>query len=152
MGELKFIERKFQILVLLLKYFLCFCNERYYLRKQQLDPILSQMNPTHALKFSPFITHINITLLKLPSLPNSLKTSFTKILYIFPVYSTCTACIDCLKPSHFRTVIRFGANYKSWSSSLCNFLHRTVTSFLLGPNSILTSRSHTLSICVTSFK
>ena len=113
-----------------LKYFLVFTNERYYLKGQQLDPILSQMNPTQAFKISLFIVHINIIL---PSLPSSLQSSFTKILYIFPIYSTFNVCIDCLKSRHFRTVITFGASYKSWSSSLCNFLHPTVTSFPFAP-------------------
>jgi hypothetical protein len=51
-----------------------------------------------------------------------------------------------LSPSHFITRTILGEEYKSFSSSLCNLLHSSVTSSLLGPNILLnTIFSNTLS-------
>jgi hypothetical protein len=42
----------------------------------------------------------------------------------------------------------FGEQYRSLSSSLCSFLHSLVTSYLLGPNILLSTLcSNTLSLC-----
>jgi hypothetical protein len=47
-------------------------------------------------------------------------------------------------------VIILGEEYKSRSSSLCNFLHSPVTSYLFGPNILLsTLLSKTLSLCTS---
>jgi len=49
-------------------------------------------------------------------------------------------------PSRFNPRTTFGKEYRSLSSSLCNFLHSPVTSSLLGPNTLLnTLFSNTLS-------
>jgi hypothetical protein len=61
----------------------------------------------------------------------------------------CPICSTC--PTHlilyFFTVIKFGEQYRSWSSVLCSFLHSHITSSLLGPNiSLSTPFSNTLSL------
>jgi hypothetical protein len=43
-----------------------------------------------------------------------------------------------------------GEEYKSWSSSLCSFLHPPVTSSLFGPN-ILLSNLFSNTLCLCSF-
>ena len=61
-----------------------------------------------------------------------------------PIHATCPAHLILLD---FTTRTIFGKQYRSLSSSLCNFLHSPVTSFLLGPNTLLnTLFSNTLSL------
>ena len=63
-----------------------------------------------------------------------------------PISATCPAHLFLLD---FTTRTIFGKEYRSLSSSLCNFLHSPVTSSLLGPNTLLnTLFSNTLSKCV----
>ena len=60
-----------------------------------------------------------------------------------PIRATCPAHLILLE---FITRTILGEEYKSFSSSLCNFLHSPVTSSLLGPNILLnTMFSNTLS-------
>src|SRR5215469_12322131 len=74
----------------------------------------------------------------------------------FPTNTLCTPLsspIRATRPAHLilldlttRTIL--GEEYRSFSSSLCNFLHSPVTSSLLGPNTLLnTLFSNTLSLC-----
>ena len=51
-----------------------------------------------------------------------------------PIHTTCPAHL-ILFDFTSRTI--FGKEYRSLSSSLCNFLHSPVTSSLLGPNTLL---------------
>src|SRR5215510_407040 len=62
-----------------------------------------------------------------------------------PIRATCPAYLILLDLTT-RTIL--GEEYRSFSSSLCNFLHSPVTSSLLGPNTLLnTLFSNTLSLC-----
>ena len=61
------------------------------------------------------------------------------------IRATCPAHINLLD---FITRTILGEEYRSLSSSLCNFLHSPVTPSLLGPNVLLnTLFSNTLSLC-----
>ena len=91
--------------------------------------------------------HFNVTF---PSMPGSSKRSLSLRLphqnpisiSHFPLRPTSLAQIVLLD---MITPIILGEEYRSLSSSLCNFLHSPVTSSLLGPNtplSILVSSIH----------
>ena len=63
----------------------------------------------------------------------------TKILYtplLSNIHATCPACPILLD---FITHRMLGEDYRPLSSSLCSFLHSPVTSFLLDPNTILST-------------
>ena len=53
-----------------------------------------------------------------------------------PIRATCTTHLILLD---FITRKMCGEEYRSWSSSLCSFLHSPVTSSLLGPNILLST-------------
>src|SRR5215475_9915968 len=54
----------------------------------------------------------------------------------FPISATCPAHLICLD---FTTRTMLGKEYRSFSYSLCSFLHSPVTSSLLGPNTLLST-------------
>ena len=87
-------------------------------------------------------------------LPNSLfPTGFpTKTLYtplLSPIRAICPAHLILLD---FITRTILGEQYRSFSSSLRSFLHSPVTSFLLGPNILLSTLfSNTLSLRVNGY-
>ena len=84
--------------------------------------------------------------LGLPSGPFSLGFP-TKILYAPPLFPLHDSCLAHLILLDFTTRTIFGKEYRSLSSSLCDFLHSPVTSSLLGPNTLLnTLFSNTLSL------
>jgi hypothetical protein len=80
----------------------------------------------------------------------SLLQAFTLIKYMrssppHSCYKPCTPHTPRLDHSNYRLL---GEEYKSWNSSLRNFLHSPITSSLFGPNiAISTLFSNTFSLC-----
>ena len=107
----------------------------------QIDPVYTCIPTSHFLK-----THINITLPSTPGSPKrSLSLRFTHQNPLIPIHATCSAHLILL---HFITRTIVGEEYRSLSSSLCSFLHSSVTSSLLGPNILLSTLfSNNLSLC-----
>ena len=113
-------------------------------------PILGQLDPVHTS--TSYFLKINLNII-LTSTPGSPKWFFPSG---FPTRTLCTPLpysIRATCPAHLilldfinRTIL--GEQYRSLSSSLCNFLHSPVTPSLLGPNILLnTLFSNTLSLC-----
>ena len=114
-------------------------------------PVQSQHDPVHARPHLTFWRSILI----LPSrlnfgLPNGIFHSG------FPTntqYAPFLAPLTCYmpSPSHYSLFCHLtilDEQYRSLSSSLCNFLHSPITPSLLGPNILLnTLFSNTLSLC-----
>ena len=111
---------------------LCNLKVHYDVHKcQPVVPILSQMNPVHALLHYFFETRFNIILL---SIPGSSKWSFSPR---FHFSSVCTICPSHLILLDLITQIVSGKEYKSSSSSLCHFPNFPLTSTILGLNIFL---------------
>jgi hypothetical protein len=112
-------------------------------------PILSRLYPVPTTHPNFLKTHLNIILLSTsgsPQRPLSLRFP-----HQHPVHTTPLPHTHHM-PAHlilldFTTRTILGKEYRSFSYSLCNFLHSPVTSTLLGPNTLLnTLFSNTLSL------
>ena len=111
-------------------------------------PILGQLNPVHIPTSHLLEIHPNIIHPSTPRSPQlSLSLRFPHQHPIHPLSSSIRAtCLAHLILLEFITHTILGEEYRSFSSSLCNFLHSPVTSSLLGPNILLnTIFSNTLS-------
>ena len=113
-------------------------------------PILSQLHlvPTthsHFLKI-----HLNIILPSMSWSPQwslSLRFPHQNLVHNSPFLHTCHMPRTSHSSQFYHPTI-LGEEYRSLSSSLCNFLHSPITPSLLGPNILLnTLFSNTLSLC-----
>jgi len=111
-------------------------------------PILSQLDPVHTPTSWRSILILSSHLsLGLPSglFPSGFPTKTLYMTLLSPICATCPThliLLDCIT----RTIL--GEQYRSFSTSLCSFLHYPVTSFLLGSNILLSAVfSDTFSLC-----
>jgi len=91
--------------------------------------ILSQINPVH----SPIILSEDPSNITLPSTSGFSKWSLLSGFPTKTLYTVLLSSIRGISPAHlilldFMTRIRFGVEYRSLNSSLCSFLHSSVTS------------------------
>jgi len=117
-------------------------------------PILSQLDPlqtptSHFLK-----VHLNIIL---PYMPGSSRWSLSPKVFPPKPCIRFSSIIRAICSAHFILLdliprMTFGEGYRSLSSSLCNFLHSPVTSFLSDPNILPSSTlfSNTFSLCFSA--
>ena len=101
-------------------------------------------NPSTTIENSYILILSTHLLLGLPSglFPSSFPTKTLYTILSSPIRATCTAHLIL----DFITCTILGEEYKTFNSSLCNLLHSSVTSSLLGPNIFLnTMFSNTLS-------
>jgi len=114
--------------------------------------ILSHTNPIHASSFHFFKIHFNIMFSFMPR-----SSTWCLSLRSLHQNSVCTSPISIRAtcPTNFILLDLIpqilGEVYRSQSSSLRSFLHFTVTSPTLGPNTFLSTLfSNTLSLCLVS--
>ena len=114
-------------------------NPKVHYRTHKRPPpvsILGQPNPVHILTSHLLEIHPNITH---TSTPRSPQWSPSLRFLIKTLYTSLSSLIRATCPGHlilldFITRTILGEEYRPFSSSLCNLLHSTVTSSLLGLN------------------
>ena len=97
-----------------------------------------QSIPTHPTSWSSILILSSHLRLGLPSglFPSGFPTKTLYTPLLSPIRATCTAHLTFLD---FITQTILGEQYRSFSSSLCSFLHYPVTPSLLGPNILLSN-------------
>ena len=113
-------------------------NQKVHYRTHKLPPpvsIMGQPNPVHIptahlLEIHPNIIHPPTSRSPQWFFPSGFPTKTRYTHLSSPIRTTCTAHLILLD---FITRTMLGEEYKSFSSSLCNLLHSSVTSSLLGP-------------------
>ena len=108
------------------------------------SPEPDQVSPSRPSNFLKI--HLNIIF---PSKPGSSKWSLSLRFHYQNTICTSALPSTCYMNSlsHLITRIIFGEEYRSLSSLFCNFLHSTLTSFLLGQNILFSTLfSNTLSL------
>ena len=112
-------------------------------------PYLRQHDPVHTPTSYFLMIHLNIILPSTSGFSKwflSLRFPDQNPVYVSPLLIRAT-CPTHLIFLDFTTRTILGEQYRSFSSSLCSFLHSSVTSSLLGPNILLSTLfSNTLSL------
>jgi len=82
------------------------------------------------------------------SFPNGLFPSgfLVQILYAFPIFPIYAICPIHLTPFDLITIVIFGEVYMLQRFPLCSLFQPPATSFLLGPNIVLTPTIYVLSL------
>jgi hypothetical protein len=104
-------------------------------------PILSQLHPIPTTPPTSWRSILILSSHLRLGLPNGFPTSTLCTHVSSPLLATCPAQFNLLDFTP-RTIM--GKEYKSFSYSLCNFIHSPVASSLLGPNTLLNTLLITL--------
>lgn len=128
------------IVTCIVKKFSVFCGTW---RIPLLVLVLSDMNPVHNLPY------IHIILLYVPRFSKSSPSDFpSRTFYAFLFYLMHATCSTYPIFLALVILIIFRMEFKLWSPSLCTYIQPPVTSFFIGPDSLLrTLFLSTISLC-----